>query len=169
MSFDIDLSFDEAAIAQLYKIPLLMMDHVIDKCIPAMVKPIVVKAKAIAPRSDRPTANSPKGSGAKWGNKKTDHFDPGKWREYHSGDNIGYRIRKNSSEGAYVKVGAISPKGNKQRFNQFKYTNRRVFYWGKDMNMQYEPPYRFMQRAFDETVPLQQASFLAALKKFTLP
>ena len=158
--FDIDFKFDEAQMKMLDAVPVQMLYHVLDKCMPAMAKPIIEKAKRIAPRSEVT------GTRDLWGKNKTEHFDPEVWKRDTSGDHIGSKVVKKGIDGSYIKVGSKSPRGNKQRFNQMKYTARRVFYWGKDMGMTYTPKERFMQRSYDETIPQQVAAFSAALASF---
>ena len=163
---DVKFEINDSEINKLLAIPSYVAQAVVDKAMPAMAKPIIVKAKEIAPRSDTAQpGNATKGpTRAKWGKNKTKHFDPTTWARDNSGEHIGYKTYKNA--GAFevaIKVGARSPKGNKQRFNQMKNKERRVVYWGDPQGFTYRPRERFMQRAYDETIPEQMSAFTKAL------
>jgi hypothetical protein len=157
-NFDIQFKLDATQLEKLSKIPIFVRQAVIDKAMPAMAKPIMEKAKDIAPKSLQTKTRD------KWGKNKTKHFDPVTWAKDQSADHMGYRTYKNQ-DGAGIKVGAKSPKGNKQRFNQGKNHERRVVYWGKPQGFTYRPRERFMQRAYDETIPQQLTAFETALRR----
>jgi hypothetical protein len=165
-NFDIQFKLDSTQLEKLSKISIFVRQAVIDKAMPAMARPIMEKAKDIAPRSDTAqSGNATQGpTRDKWGKNKTKHFDPTTWAKDNSSEHMGYRTYKNP-DGAGIKVGAKSPKGNKQRFNQGKNHERRVVYWGKPQGFTYRPKERFMQRAYDETIPQQLTAFENALRR----
>jgi hypothetical protein len=161
-NFDIQFKLDNTQLEKLSKIPIFVRQAVIDKAMPAMAKPIMEKAKDIAPKSLQTETRN------KWSkNKKnppTKNFNYKTWKKDQSADYMGYRTYKNP-DGVGLKVGSKGPKGNKQRFNQGKNHQRRVVYWGKPQGFTYRPKERFMQRAYDETIPQQLTAFETALRR----
>jgi hypothetical protein len=167
---DVKFEINDSEINKLLAIPSYVAQAVVDKAMPAMARPIIVKAKEIAPRSHiKQPGNATDGATRdKWSKSKkngpTKNFNYATWSQDTSGDHIGYRTFKNTSAfEVAVKVGARSPRGNKQRFNQMKHTEREVYYWGKKAGKKYRPRERFMQRAYDETIPEQMSAFTEAL------
>ena len=159
MSLDIKMDFNEAQIAKLVKLPLLVRHAVGDKCLKAMTKPVVAKAKLIAPSSITASTKSPQGSRAKWSQK----YKSDSGYQNDSGKSVGSRVIK-TAFGAIVFVGFTHPKGNKQQFNQSE-KGRRVVLWGKmSLIARAKPTERVMQRAYDETKPEQLSAFNAQLE-----
>lgn len=149
---NLEIKINEAEIAKLAKIPVWLQLNAIDKALKAMATPIIAKAKAIAP-SSRETGTR-QGWSAKYKN------DP-KW-QIDSGREIGSKTVK-TKNGAIAFVGVRHPRGNKQQFNQAK-DGREVVYWGRRTGLRYRPPYRFMDRAFDETRSQQDSAFVASIQ-----
>ena len=155
MSLNIQVTFDENMIASLMRIPELLRLGPADRCLGAMAKPVVARAKALAPSSRK------SGSRRKWSQKlKGD----AKWSGIDSGSHIGAKVAKHNN-GARVFIGAQYPKGNKQQFGASP-KGRKVFYWGRDAGkvMQRENPY-FLQKAYDETKAAQINAFNAQFAK----
>lgn len=149
MSISIQVSFDEKMVADLLRIPEVLRLGPADRCLSAMCKPIVAKAKALAPSSRR------SGSRRKWSQKIKN--DP-KWSGIDSGKHIGMKVAKHN-KGARVFVGAQYPKGNKQQFDASP-NGRRVKLWGRDagrVRLRDNP--HFLQKAYDETKGAQIAAF----------
>ena len=159
MSLKLEVSFDEAMLAKIMQIPLLMRLGPSERVLKAMAKPIVTKAKAIAPNSqvgkgkEGPTRE-------KWSKK---YKDNAAW-QISSGRHIKTKYLKNNKGGVLI-VGGDHPKANKLNFEAG--TQRKVFYWGVDSGKvkRINPTERFMQRAFDETKAAQQTAGYAQLEK----
>jgi hypothetical protein len=167
---DVNFTINDVDMKKLMSIPSYVAQAVVDKAMPALAKQIIFKATEIAPRSDiKQPGNKTQGpTRDKWSKSKrngpTKNFNYATWSRDTSGVHIGYKTFKNV--GAFevaVKVGARSPRGNKQRFNQMKHTEREVVYWGKRTGLKYRPRERFMQRAYDETLSRQMYFFTKAL------
>jgi hypothetical protein len=158
MSLEIEIHFDEAQIKKLLDIPLHLRLGPAERVLKAMAKPVVDKAKAIAPSSIK------SGNRKKWGKNKTKHFDPASWSATESAKHIGYVYRK-TERGGYLVVGGKSPASNKLNFDSGK--PRKVMYWGKDAGKtkRIDPKDRFMQRAFDETRSQQISAGNTQLEK----
>jgi hypothetical protein len=152
MSLKIEIKFDENELKKLAKIPEFVRYKAADKALKAMAKPVIEKAKSIAPDS-RAT-----GTRKKWSRK---YKDDSKW-QIDSGKNISSKVIKNDS-GAVTYIGATFPKGNKQQFNASPDGRKEVF-WGRPQGTVYKPPERFIQKAFDETRSAQQSAFVASLE-----
>jgi hypothetical protein len=163
MSLTLESSFDEAMLAKIMQIPLLMRLGPSERVLKAMSKPVVEKAKAIAPNSK--VAKGKEGpTRDKWGKNKTEHFDPATWAAVSSGRHIKTRYLKNNRGGVLI-IGGEHPKANKLNFEAG--TQRKVFYWGVDSGKvkRINPSERFMQRAYDETKAAQQSAGYAQLEK----
>lgn len=148
MSLDLEIHFDEAQIAKLLNIPLHLRLGPAERVLKAMAKPVVAKAKAIAPSSRR------SGTRKKWSAKYKNNAS----YQNDSGKSIGFVYRKND-RGGYLVIGGLHPQANKQNFDSSD-KGRKVKYWGKDAGKvkRIEPKERFMQKAFDETRPQQIAA-----------
>jgi hypothetical protein len=158
MSMELKITFDESQLAKLMKIPLLMRLGPAERILKAMAKPIVVRAKAIAPnsrtsgtRNKMSSESSPSQTISKW---------PG------SGKNHIKMIYRKGEGGGYLVIGASDPLGNSLNFDSSS-RGRKVFYWGKDSGKikRVEPSQRFMQKAFDETKSAQISAGNAQLEK----
>ena len=154
MRLTLESSFDEAMLAKIMQIPLLMRLGPSERVLKAMAKPIVTKAKAIAPNSIT------SGTRKKWGKK---YKDNAAW-QISSGKHIKTKYLKNERGGVLI-VGGDHPKANKLNFEAGE--NRKVFYWGVDSGKvkRINPSERFMQRAYDETKAAQQSAGYAQLEK----
>ena len=153
MSIELRIDFDESQLAKIMQIPLLLRLAPAERILKAMAKPIVAKAKAIAP-------DSRKSGTRKRMSKKTD----AKWPE--TGRNhIGFVYRK-SEGGGYLVIGGKSPKANSFNFDSSK-KGRKVVYWGRSSGLvkRVEPSERFMQKAFDTTRAAQISAGNAQLEK----
>ena len=158
MSMEISIAFNESAIAQLKKIPLLMRLGPAERILKAMGKPIVVRAKAIAPNSRT------SGTRKKMSSERSPSQTISKWPE--SGKNHIRMIYRKGDGGGYLIMGANDPLGNSLNFDSSS-KGRKVFYWGKDSGKikRVEPSQRFMQKAFDETKSAQVSAGNAQLEK----
>jgi len=154
MTLSIQIEFNEATLAKIMQIPLLMRLGPSERVLKAMSKPIIEKAKAIAPNSIT------SGTRKKWGKK---YKDNAAW-QISSGKHIKTKYLKNERGGVLI-VGGDHPKANKLNFEAG--TQRKVFYWGVDSGKikRIAPSERFMQRAFDETKAAQQSAGYAQLEK----
>ena len=153
MSMDLKMTFDESQLAKLLKIPVLMRLGPAERIVKAMAKPIVIRAKAIAPNS--------RTSGTR---DKMSPETKAKWPE--SGKNHIRVIYRKGDGGGYLVIGANDPLGNSLNFDASD-RGRKVFYWGKDSGKikRVEPSQRFMQKAFDETKSAQVLAGNAQLEK----
>ena len=153
MSMDLKMTFDESQLAKLLKIPVLMRLGPAERIVKAMAKPIVIRAKAIAPNS--------RTSGTR---DKMSPETKAKWPE--SGKNHIRVIYRKGDGGGYLVIGANDPLGNSLNFDASD-RGRKVFYWGKDSGKikRVEPSQRFMQKAFDETKSAQVSAGNAQLEK----
>jgi len=153
MSVEMRIDFNEQQLAQLLKIPVLIRLAPAERTLKAMAKPIVDRAKAIAPSSVK------SGSRKKW-SKKT----AAKWQMNEARNNIGYVYRKGEN-GGYLVIGGKSPNANSLNFDSGK--RRQIFYWGKDAgrSKRVEPSERFMQKALDETKSAQESAGFKQLEK----
>lgn len=158
MSMKLYIMFDESQISKLLKIPLLIRLKPAERILKAMAKPIVVRAKAIAP--DSRVASNASGPTRDKMSAKT----KAKWPES-AKTHIGYVYRKGEN-GGYLVIGGKSPQANSFNFDASD-RGRKVFYWGKDMGRikRVEPSQRFMQKAFDETKSAQILAGNAQLAK----
>jgi hypothetical protein len=140
MTLDIQITFDEAQIQKLLKFPLLMKLGPAERVLKAMAKPVIDRAKAIAPSSRR------SGTRKKWSRK---YKDNAAYQE-DSGRHIGKRFIK-TERGGLIIVGGIYPRANKQNYEAGD--KRKIVYWGKKTSKikRINPKERFMQKAFDET------------------
>ena len=158
MSMDIKITFDESQLDKLMKIPVLMRLGPAERILKAMAKPIVVRAKAIAPNSRVSSGNDGPTRDKMSANTKA------KWPE--SGKNHIRMIYRKGDGGGYLVIGANDPLGNSFNFDSSN-KGRKVFYWGKDSGKikRVEPSQRFMQKAFDETRSAQVSAGNAQLEK----
>lgn len=154
MSIELKIEFDEQMLAKLRRIPILLQLGPAERVLKAMAKPIVEKAKAIAPNSSR------SGTRNLWSKKMRAGRDAG-----HASQHIGFVYRKGEN-GGYLVIGGKHPKANSFNFDANK-KGRRVFYWGKDSGKikRVEPSQRFMQRALDETRQAQISAGFSQLEK----
>lgn len=154
MSLEIEIHFDEAQIKKLLDIPLHLRLGPAERVLTAMAKPVVAKAKAIAPSSRQ------SGTRKKWSQK---YKNNAAWQN-DSGSHIGYVYRK-TERGGYLVVGGKHPQANKLNFSHGK--PRNVVYWGKPAGItkRIDPKDRFVQKAFDETRSQQIAAGNAQLEK----
>ena len=153
MSMELKITFDESQLAKLLKIPVLMRLGPAERILKAMAKPIVVRAKAIAPDS--------RTSGTR---DKMSAETKAKWPE--SGKTHIRMIYRKGDGGGYLIMGASDPLGNSLNFDSSS-RGRKVFYWGKDSGKikRVEPSQRFMQKALDETKSAQVSAGNAQLEK----
>jgi len=158
MTVELKLELNDQAIQQLRRIPILLRLGPAERTLKAMAKPIVDRAKAIAPSSVK------SGSRKKWGKNKTAKFDPASWAKNEARNNIGYVYRKGEN-GGYLVIGGKNPNANSLNFDSGK--RRKVFYWGKDAGKvkRVEPSQRFMQKALDETKSAQESAGFKQLEK----
>jgi len=154
MSMKLEIHFDESQIQKLLKIPLYLRLAPAERVLKAMAKPVVQRAKAIAPSSVA------SGTRRKWSQK----YKKNQAWQISSGKHIGIVYRK-TERGGYVVIGGKHPEANKLNFSHGK--DRRVFYWGKDAGktVRIPPSERFMQKALDETRPQQIAEGNKQLEK----
>ena len=164
MSLDIAITFDTAMIAQLEKVHPLIVNEVSDKCLAAMARPVVERAKILAPCSKTTIAKDGKPNRDKMGKNVTKQF-VGKAANSvdDSGKNTKFRVMK-ANRGAILYVGFSFPRGLKQQFNNSP-NGRKVVYWGKQQGRTRPTVERVMQKAYDETKPAQLDAFNAALEK----
>lgn len=159
MSIELRINFDESQLAKLLQIPILMRLGPAERILKAMAKPIVVRAKAIAPNSRVASSGSNGATRDKMSSKTK-----AKWPE--SGkQHISYVYRKGEN-GGYLVIGGKSPQANSFNFDGSD-KGRKVFHWGKDSGRikRVEPTERFMQKAFDETRSAQVSAGNAQLEK----
>ena len=140
MTLEIQINFDEAQIQKLLKIPLLMRIGPAERVLKAMAKPVIERAKSIAPSSRR------SGTRKKWSKK---YKDNAAYQE-DSGKYIAMKFIKTERGGLMI-VGGKYPRANKQNYEAGD--KRKIVYWGKKTSKikRINPSERFMQKAFDET------------------
>jgi len=140
MKLDYKVTFNETLIAGIAKIPSHFVAEGAEKILKAMARPIIIRAKQIAP-SSRAT-----GDRNKWSNKYK--LNPA-WQG-DSGQHLGYKFRRSDGGGILI-IGGVSPDANKLNFNHGK--GRHVFFWGVDQGYSkvYRREDRFMLKAMDET------------------
>ncbi len=154
MSLNIAIDFNEDMIRHLEQIPLQLRLAPGERCLKAMAKPVIERAKQIAPSSRE------SGSRKKWSAKYKN--DP-KWNN-DSGRHIGLKTIKNN-RATRIYIGAKYPQGNKQQFDASP-KGRRVFYWGRDAGkVRQRPNPHWLQKAFDETRSQQINAFNEQLSK----
>jgi len=154
MSLAIKIEFDEAQLAKLMQIPLLMRLGPSERVLKAMAKPVIEKAKAIAPSSRA------SGTRKKWSNK----YKKNPAYQNDSGKHITSKFLRNNKGGLLI-IGGAHPQANKQNYDSGK--PRKVMYWGKDAGKvkRIDPKERFMQRAYDETRGAQISAGNTQLEK----
>jgi hypothetical protein len=159
MTVELKIEFDEQQLAKLRRIPIMLRLGPAERTLKAMAKPIVAKAKAIAPDSNKPGRDGVP-TRNKWSQKIKQGRDGG-----HAKNHIGFIYRKGEN-GGYLVIGGRHPKANSFNFDASK-KGRRVFYWGKDSGKikRIEPSERFMQRALDETRQAQITAGFNQLEK----
>jgi hypothetical protein len=140
MTLEIQVTFDEAQIQKLLEIPLLMKLGPAERVLKAMAKPVIERAKSIAPSSRR------SGTRKKWSKKYKDNPN----YQEDSGKHIGMKYIKTERGGLMI-VGGKYPRANKQNYEAGD--KRKIVYWGKKTSKikRINPSERFMQKAFDET------------------
>ena len=154
---DLKIEIDPKALAALENIPAMFIFKVADVAMKAAAKPVIDKAKSIAP-SSRQSYGTNGPTRKKWSRK----YKTNAAYQNDSGKEIGVKVLK-SSRGAIAYVGAKYPLGNKQQFNDSgSGKGRRVVYWGKPQGTIYRRKERFLQRAYDETRNEQTTAFIAA-------
>ncbi len=154
MSLQIKVEMDFRALEMLEKIPQMLQFAVADKVMLAMVKPVVDRAKELAPSSRE------SGTRKKWSAK---YKSNNKW-QVDSGRHMGSKTVR-YDRGAIVYVGAKYPTGNKQQFNSNSEKGRKEVLWGRSTGRVYKPKERFIQRAYDETRDAQFRAFEAELQR----
>ena len=171
---EIKITLDQKALDLIDQIPIMIRYKCVDQALKAMAKPIVERAKAIAPSSRK------SGSRKKWGKNKTKHFDPAAWAQDDSGKHISSKVKR-TQRGGILFVGATHPRGNKQQFLTPKAEQKIQYFWGKPGQIitrrgatfvnrtspkvvQLPRAKRFIQRAFDETIGSQRAAFESTLQ-----
>lgn len=140
MTLEIQINFDEAQIEKLLQIPLLMRLGPAERILKAMAKPVIERAKSIAPSSRR------SGTRKKWSKKYKNNPN----YQEDSGRHIGMKYIKTERGGLMI-VGGKYPRANKQNYEAGD--KRKIVYWGKKTSeiKRINPSERFMQKAFDET------------------
>lgn len=140
MTLEIQITFDEAQIQKLLEIPLLMRLGPAERVLKAMAKPVIERAKSIAPSSRQ------SGTRKKWSKKYKDNPN----YQEDSGKHIGMKYIKTERGGLMI-VGGKYPRANKQNYEAGD--KRKIVYWGKKTSKikRINPSERFMQKAFDET------------------
>jgi hypothetical protein len=140
MTLEIQINFDEAQVEKLLQIPLLMRLAPAERVLKAMAKPVIDRAKSIAPSSRR------SGTRKKWSKKYKDNPN----YQEDSGKYIGMKYIKTERGGLMI-VGGKYPRANKQNYEAGD--KRKIVYWGKKTSKikRINPSERFMQKAFDET------------------
>jgi hypothetical protein len=165
MSMKIEIHFDEAQLAKLMQIPLLMRLGPSERVLKAMTKPVIEKAKAIAPSSRRSISSDGRSNRDKMGENVTSKFVGKKANStVDSGKHITSKFLKNNKGGLLI-IGGAHPKANKQNYDSGK--PRKVFYWGRDSGKvkRIDPKERFMQKAYDETRGAQISAGNTQLEK----
>jgi len=144
MSLSLTLDLDEAMIAILIQVPLHLRLAPAERVLKAMAKPIVEKAKSIAPSSRK------SGERNRWGKK----YKGDASYQNDSGQSIGFVFRKTET-GGYLVIGGKHPQAGKQNYDAGK--DRTIKLWGNNpvkypiRVKRIEPKDRFMHRAYDET------------------
>lgn len=154
MTMEIKIQFNEAMIEKLKQIPIMLRLAPAERILKAMAKPVVARAKAIAPSSVE------SGTRKEWSAKTAAKFAANEGRK-----NIGYVYRKGQN-GGYLMVGGKAPKANSFNFEASD-KGRKVFYWGKDMGRvkRIDPSLRFMTRAYLDTRDAQASAGKQQLEK----
>jgi hypothetical protein len=155
MSVELKIEFNEKQLAQLLKIPVLLRLGPAERTLKAMAKPVVTRAKQIAP-SSRKTGTDKKRS------KKAKSI----WAQNEAKNNIGMVYRKGEN-GGYLVIGGKSPNANSLNFLSGKQGWRHVL-WNKRTMLQRKyiaPADRFMQKALDETRSAQESAGFKQLEK----
>ena len=139
-------------------VPILQRHKVADQTVRAGARPIVTKARQLAPRGDR-TGTSKKRS--KTQKKKFGIYDENKDQNRHIPlwKTISMVVRKYAVNASAI-VGPKWPEGNKAYFNTGPGGRRQVL-WGKVTGVTVPQIRNWIVQAFDETKPQQ----LSAMKK----
>lgn len=161
MANRVDIKMDIPSDAELKRmfdaVPLLHRHQVFDKTLRAGSRPVVTRAKQLAPRS------SATGTTDKWSAKMlVDGGTGGTPRskgETPLWKTIAQVVRKYTTAGVAV-VGPKWPEGNKAYFNTGP-NGRRQFFWGTDTGLVVAQIRNWIVQAFDET----KAAQLSAMKK----
>jgi hypothetical protein len=159
MSVEISIAFDEKALQQIRRIPVMLRLGPSERILKSMGRPILDRAKALVPDSRNP---SPK-DGIPSHDKQSANTKS-KWPEQGK-NNLGLIFRK-TDRGGYLVIGAKDPKGNSLNFDSSQ-DGRQVVYWGRPSGRikRVPPSERFMQRAFDETRQAQVTAGFNQLEK----
>lgn len=162
----ITIDFDAAILRQLEDIPRLLKYKVIDRCAADFARPIVARARELAPSSKK--TGSRGNGGSKWGRRAARKFSGrASMLQHDSGDHIGSRVYR-GERATIIYVGAKYPRGNKQQFNN-SVKGRKVVYWGKtpQEGKAFRPLPRptFLEQAYTETQSAAYAAFRAQLAK----
>jgi hypothetical protein len=158
MILELNISFDEAMIEKLQRIPFQLVLGPAERVLRAMAKPVAAKALAIAPSSRR------SGERNRWGKKYKNNPS----YQNDSGKAIGFKLLKHNNGGVLI-IGTLHPEGNKQNYDAGE--SRTVKLWGRDpvkypiKEKRIDPKDRFMQRAYDETRDQQLSAGHAQLVK----
>jgi hypothetical protein len=159
MTIELRIEFDAHQIAKLMRIPILLRLTAAERTLKAMAKPVLARAKALAPDSSKPGPNGVPSKTKQSANTRK------KWPEQGK-NNLGFVFRKSES-GGYLVIGAKSPKGNTLNFDSSE-RGRKVRYWLNPPTGRIKrvpPSERFMQRAFDETRQEQMTAGFNQLEK----
>lgn len=154
MTLSIEIKFDQAQIDKLMQIPLLMRVGPAERVLKAMAKPVLDKAKALAPSARKAAAyvlKDTRTNREKEGARTTAKFVGRSANSVDdSGKHLGSVFRRNNRGGILI-IGGKHPKANKQNYDAGK--QRKVMYWGRNpgITKRIDPKDRFMQKAFDET------------------
>ena len=135
--------------------PTLERYKVQDKAVRAAAKPVVERAKQLAPRSSQ-TGTSKK--------RSKSQRSTADWSIVLA-TTLTAVIRRFDT-GAYAIVGPSWPKGSKVHFNSAHIKgSRREMLWGKPSGREYRQVDNWLKRAGDETVYRQREAMKASIKK----
>jgi hypothetical protein len=177
-----DFEFQQSELKKLENLVAHIQYEVTDKALQSAAKPVIAKARAIAPDSIKSKSR------LKWGRNKTEHFDPTRWAIHSSGQHIGRKTFK-TKWGAMVFVGAQYSEGIKQQYNHPLSEKRTHYYWGKPGQVinaisrsgrrytyarkasrsgetwHFPKEQWFMKKAYDETIPQQISRAVATIEQ----
>jgi hypothetical protein len=149
LDMKLDLPSDADMKRMFDAVPILTRHKVSDQTVRAGCKPIVTKARQLAPRGDK-TGTSEKRSKAQ---QAKANWNVPLWKT------IALVVRKYSANAAGI-VGPKWPDGNKAYFNTSP-SGRKQVLWGKVTGVTVPQVRNWIVKAFDETKPQQ----LSAMKK----
>lgn len=153
ISVQIQLPTDAELEQLLNMVPKLEQYKIIDKAVDAASKPVVKRARQLAPRgkqADRDKRSRNQRGKADW--------------NYPLWKTIKRVVRKYGRSYGVAVVGPEWPKGNKAYFFTSP-RGRRVFYWGRDAGKTKATVRNWIVQAFDETKADQLAAMKASLIK----